>query len=214
MIAILLISSSGCDKSKSNSKNALGNSISMVMSEMDLTEDEAFAVLEILCDLGLDAEIEYIYADEADGETFYKVWYGLHLMKVYLKDGRVERVFKNQKLIYPSAPIGSQGSADSSSDPSHPANGELNATVISITSPIKSGSSATLEIQGEPNTKYEITVRYASGASTASGLDPKTSDSNGKVSWTWKVGSQVKAGIYTATVTSGGNSLTIEFEVE
>ena len=204
----------GCDKSSSNDKNELDNSLSMVMTEMDLNESEAFEVLEILCDLGLDSEIEYIYPAEADGENFYKVWYGLHLMKVYLKNGKVEKVVKNQKQLYPPNPTDEKEANGAQISTSTPSSGELDVSVISITSPLKPGSQATLEIQGKPNTEYDITVKYASGASTASGLEPKTADSDGKVSWSWKVGSQVKAGIYTATITSGGKSLTVEFEVE
>lgn len=221
-LAVLLLAVS-CNDESDSKPNELNNSIELMMSEMELSEDEAFAALEILCDLGLDTEIEYIYSEESGGETFYKVWYGLHLMKVYLKEGRIEKVIKNQQEIYPptngaenessSHPNGDTPSTGSSASDA-PTSGDSDITIISMTSPVKAGSKATLEIQGEPNTEYDITVKYASGASSAAGLEPKLSDADGKASWTWKVGSQVKPGKYTATITSGGKSLTVEFEVE
>jgi len=223
LIVSSLLLAAGCGKNTNENKNELEASISLIMSEMELSEDEAFGVLEILCDLGLDAQIEYIYLTESGGETFYKVWYGLHLMKVYLNEGKVEKVIKNQVQIYPpindiekesaSRPSGDTPSTGGATSQT-PSLGDPDITVISMTSPVKAGSKATIEIQGEPHTEYDITVKYASGASSASGLEPKLSDANGKASWTWKVGSQVKPGRYTITISSGSNSFTTEFEVE
>ncbi len=225
LIVSSLLFAAGCNERQNEGKNELDASLSLIMSEMELSEDEAFAALEILCDLGLDAEIEYIYPDESGGETFYKVWYGLHLMKVYLNEGRIEKVIKNQQQIYPADETDDKPSAsasgttngtssESKKDPTSTSAGELDIQIVSLTSPVKAGGRATLEIQGEPDTEYAITVRYSSGASSASGLEPKISDADGRVSWTWKVGGSVKPGKYTITVSSGNNSFTTEFEVE
>jgi hypothetical protein len=69
---------------------------------------------------------------------------------------------------------------------------------------VSAGSNASISIQGSPNTSYSITVVYSSGTSTAAGLEPKTSNASGNVSWTWKVGTRTKAGSYSITISGGG----------
>lgn len=66
---------------------------------------------------------------------------------------------------------------------------------------VEAGQGARLTIQVTPNTEYQISVYYSSGASKAKGLEPKKSDANGNISWTWKVGSRTKAGEYKIVVT-------------
>ena len=61
-------------------------------------------------------------------------------------------------------------------------------TLRSITSTVYPGDMVTVEIKGKPNTNYDINVYYSSGVSSADGLGNKTSDGNGIVSWSWKVG--------------------------
>lgn len=72
---------------------------------------------------------------------------------------------------------------------------------------VSSGSNATLSIKGKPNTEYSISVYYSNGASTAQGLKPKTSGSDGTVSWTWKVGAKTTAGTHRIVVEGGGDQL-------
>jgi hypothetical protein len=64
--------------------------------------------------------------------------------------------------------------------------------LISLTSPVSRNETATLEIKGEPNTEYAITVYYSSGPSSAAGLESKYSDGEGYVSWSWRVGGKTK----------------------
>lgn len=78
---------------------------------------------------------------------------------------------------------------------------------------VSAGSNASISIQGSPNTSYSITVVYSSGASTAAGLGPKTSNASGNVSWTWKVGTRTKAGSYSITISGGGAIKTTSFTV-
>jgi micrococcal nuclease len=68
------------------------------------------------------------------------------------------------------------------------------------------GSNATLQVRTDPNTLCSIEVDYKSGPSTAAGLLPKTSDSAGNVSWTWKVGANTTPGSWPITVTCGDAS--------
>jgi len=90
---------------------------------------------------------------------------------------------------------------------------QVSLELISLTSPISHGSNATIVIKGEPNTEYNITVEYKSGPSTAEGLGGKTSDSTGRVSWTWKVGTRTTPGSWPITISGGGQSATFDFDV-
>ncbi len=77
---------------------------------------------------------------------------------------------------------------------------EGEVSITSLTSPIVRNSMATVEIKGTPGTSYNISVFYSSGESTAEGLEPKTSDDEGRVSWTWKVGGRTKPGNYKISI--------------
>ena len=72
---------------------------------------------------------------------------------------------------------------------------------------------ATVTIQGLPNTLYSITVHYKSGPSAAEGLEDKTSDGSGQVSWSWKVGGRTSPGTFSITVSGGGQTRTLPFTV-
>ena len=84
--------------------------------------------------------------------------------------------------------------------------------LVSVTTPCENGSNATLSIIGKPNTEYKISVFYSSGASKAKGLEQKTSDANGNVSWTWKVGANTTAGVHKITISGGDEVLDTSFE--
>ena len=104
------------------------------------------------------------------------------------------------------------GDKDSSSNSSSSA-AASNINLVSLTSPISRGSDVTVSIKGLPNTTYDIDVIYSSGESKASGLEDKTSDSEGNVSWTFKVSSNVKVGTYEVKITDGENSVSYSLEV-
>jgi hypothetical protein len=83
------------------------------------------------------------------------------------------------------------------------------ATAIkSVTSHVGPGSNATVSVTTASSASCSITVTYNSGPSKASGLGPKTADSHGAVTWTWKVGSRTAAGTYPIDVecTPGGSA--------
>jgi hypothetical protein len=69
-------------------------------------------------------------------------------------------------------------------------------TPISITSPVSPGNEATITVYTAPNAKCRITVLYKSGPSKAQGLVPKSADSQGRVSWTWRVGMKTVPGTW------------------
>ena len=81
--------------------------------------------------------------------------------------------------------VSCNGDKDYSSDSS--SNTTSNINLIGLTTPVNRGSDVTVRIKGEPNTTYDIDVIYSSGESKASGLEDKTSDSEGNVSWTFYV---------------------------
>lgn len=82
-----------------------------------------------------------------------------------------------------------------------------------LTTPIKINAKATVRIKGKPDTEYKISVFYSSAASTAKGLEAKISDSDGMVSWTWKVGARTKEGDFKIVISGGGETFTTYFRV-
>ena len=95
---------------------------------------------------------------------------------------------------------------------------ELSISVISLTSPIKPGANATLQIQTTPGADCTITVHYKSGPSQAAGLGSQFANSNGIATWSWKVGSRTTPGVWEIVVAARHEgqteTLTIPFEVK
>lgn len=85
-------------------------------------------------------------------------------------------------------------------------------SILSITSPVNKGSTATLTAQAAPGAACTITVYYKSGPSQAQGLEPKTAGADGKISWSWTVGVRTSAGNWRIVVscTTNGNTSTKE----
>lgn len=101
-----------------------------------------------------------------------------------------------------------KGDKDSSS-----ASSTSNISLVSLVSPVSRGEDVTVSIKGLPNTTYDIDVIYSSGVSKARGLEDKTSDSEGNVSWTFKVSSNVKIGTYEINITDGKDRVSYSLEV-
>jgi len=91
------------------------------------------------------------------------------------------------------------------------------STPIEITganSIVAPGEIASITIKAKPNTQYSITVIYKSGPSTSKDLYPKTSDADGVVNWTWKVGSNTAPGTYTIKINGDDETITTSFTVQ
>jgi competence protein ComEC len=86
--------------------------------------------------------------------------------------------------------------------------------IVSVTSPVSKGSTASLTAKTSPNASCSITVYYKSGPSEASGLGPKTADASGMVSWTWKVGASTTAGTWRIVVNCNGVTKETTFTVQ
>ena len=78
---------------------------------------------------------------------------------------------------------------------------DLPITLISVTSPAAPFTDATLTISTSPGANCSIVVHYKSGPSRAKGLISKLANSSGRVSWTWRVGSNTTPGRWPIVVT-------------
>jgi hypothetical protein len=70
------------------------------------------------------------------------------------------------------------------------------------------GGYATATVATKAGASCSIVVNYMSGPSHAQGLTTKTAASNGRVSWTWKVGTRTTRGSWPVVVScrKGGSS--------
>ena len=73
--------------------------------------------------------------------------------------------------------------------------------VGSLTTPVKIGANASLNIATNAGSKCTIIVTYNGVVSTDSGLGPKPSDAYGNVTWTWTINSAVPPGSWPIKVT-------------
>src|SRR5574341_444627 len=78
---------------------------------------------------------------------------------------------------------------------------DLPVSLVSITSPAAPFTEATLTIRTTPGANCSITVSYKSGPSRAKGLIPKITDGSGRITWTWRVGSNTTPGRWPISVT-------------
>lgn len=88
-------------------------------------------------------------------------------------------------------------------------------SVTSLTSSVRRNENVSISISGEPGVTYSITVTYPSGATaTADGLGDKTADSNGYVSWSWKIGGRTNPGTGRILISDGKQNISTNFTVE
>lgn len=108
---------------------------------------------------------------------------------------------------------------EESTDPETTIIGDTTETLIDgisvtyVSSPVSRNETARISIKGKPDTEYSIKVYYSTSASKASGLENKTSDAEGCVSWSWKVGGATSAGTYRIVISGGDEKLETEFTV-
>ena len=85
---------------------------------------------------------------------------------------------------------------------------EIALDIVSVTSPVRAGSNATLVAETNAGANCTIVVYYKSGPSEAAGLAPKPADRDGRVSWTWRVGTRTTPGSWQIVVESTMNDAT------
>lgn len=87
-------------------------------------------------------------------------------------------------------------------------------TITDWSQTVSPGDTGFVTIQGKPGVTYTITVTYKSGPSKAKGLDPQAADDRGTVTWNWKIGSKTSAGTFSITVSGGGETRKVTFQVK
>ena len=74
--------------------------------------------------------------------------------------------------------------------------------LVSLTSPVRAGSNATLTVAVPNGTSCAIVVTYKSGRSSAAGLYAQRARAD-RVSWTWTVGTRTTPGRWPIDVACG-----------
>ena len=95
-----------------------------------------------------------------------------------------------------------------------PTTRSIGITILDYSDTVSRGEYAFIKIQGAPNTEYDCAVEYKTTMSNASGLGTKRSDTDGIVSWRWKVGTKTSLD-YSPTIyiDGGGDSISVQFDV-
>lgn len=80
--------------------------------------------------------------------------------------------------------------------PSVPARADLVITVVAVSSPVRPGAPARVEILTAPAAVCDIEVRFSTGPSRAAQLRPRRADEKGRVVWLWRLGRQTPRGTW------------------
>jgi hypothetical protein len=116
-----------------------------------------------------------------------------------------ERVDLTAAVTFPATPL-----AAPTSQPDQPVG---KVTFVSVQG-ARPGGHASVTVQTAPNSNCSIVYRTPAGTkSKAAGLTDKTTDVDGKVSWTWLIGGSTKAGTGSVTVTCGGEHATTGIDI-
>ena len=191
----------------------------------DQQADDAFGVF-VACGIVTD-NINYVFT--TTDPNCYTVWFKLAQYDVtFDADKAVQKIVDaSGAAIYENGTVITTDAAETTEQPATeqltekapekteaaPAETENPIVFTNYTNYVEAGSNATVTIQGTPNTEYKIHVYYDSGESTAQGLEAKTSDANGMVTWEWKVGSKTTTGTHAITVEGGGAKNSVQFDV-
>lgn len=125
----------------------------------------------------------------------------------------VEQEATEQSTLPPATSQSNSGLEDIQNETTDTTESSTGIDFVSWPQTIGRNETGIVKIQGEPNTDYSITVRYKSGPASASGLETKTSDKDGYVSWSWKIGGKTSTGTFSITVAGGGQSETVKFTI-
>ncbi len=80
-------------------------------------------------------------------------------------------------------------------------NAKASAAVEFLTTPVTTGSNASITVKTVATSTCKITAVYNNVASTDSGLTQKVANDYGIAEWTWTVGADVPTGTWPVTVT-------------
>jgi micrococcal nuclease len=107
-------------------------------------------------------------------------------------------------ITRPSSKTQATQSEKSNSQPSGSSQGTVTGNHLSV----RDGDEASITVKTKPYASGSIEVDYKSGPSKARGLDPKKANSQGVISWSWKVGTNTTPGTYNVIIRVGGQTIT------
>ena len=220
-----------------NEYDCYDTNVQIMIDNMHLDAQQADTAFGVLVNAGIGKEISNIIKmyDGSD-QMYYRIWWGDDYstsVAVYVEGGAVTKIFSGEDVLYDAnnaensavedtkqvngeteeTPEESKSETDVSDLQSDAPGQDGVITVQSLTSPVRRGSTAYMEIQGIPGEEYSITRYYASSVSKAADLVPKIADANGLVTWKWKVGARTAPGTYKITVSGGGDAMETVFVV-
>lgn len=240
-LATGLLTVSGCSAKSNNSTSAASassfvgkyadnpyyqKSVEKLIKEIGLTEQEADNAFGVLADCGfVTKEISNIFkqTDIKTGEPLgYDVWINLNQYRItFDSSNQIDKITNGyEKVFYENGKVVTEPVTEVTEQittiaptTAKPTEAATPIQITEYTNVVDAGATAHLTIKGAPNTEYSISVHYASGDSTAAGLETKTSDGDGNVTWEWEVGTNTAKGVHSITVRGGGNSQNFDFTV-
>lgn len=82
------------------------DSVEKLKDDMELTNEEADKVFGVLLEVGLDEEITYCFDEKDDSDNpYFKVWWGLNKVDVYLKDNAVDKILDGDEILYQNGKV-------------------------------------------------------------------------------------------------------------
>lgn len=225
--------------SKYSSNEFYEKSVTQLKNGAGLSDQEADDAFGVLLDCGLVTKNITLVTKKTDlstGENLgYSVWIELNEYLVVFDDNKkitkITNALDNSKVYYENGTVVTEAptteapttevpttkapTTEAPAQETKPVETKAATTIqfTNYTNYVEAGSNATVTIQGAPNTEYKIHVYYDSGESKAQGLEPKTSDANGNVTWEWKVGPKTTPGLHAIKVEGGGAENSVQFEV-
>jgi hypothetical protein len=94
------------------------------------------------------------------------------------------------------------------SSPKIAANAKEGVSIQALSSPVKPGDNASIDVKTNPESKCSIKVEYNKIPSKDSGLATKTADEYGLAAWSWTVDGTAPVGKWPVTVTCVWNKKT------
>ena len=228
-LATGLLTASGCSAKSNNSTSAVTassfvgkyadnpyyqKSVEKLIKGIGLTEQEADNAFGVLADCGfVTKEISNVFkqTDIKTGDPLgYDVWIDLNQYRItFDSNNQIDKITNGyEKVFYENGKVVTEPATEATTQAATKA-----STTAKPTDVVTAGTNAHLAIKGAPNTEYSISVHYASGDSTAAGLETKTSDGDGNVVWEWEVGTNTAKGVHSITVRGGGTKENVSFEV-
>ena len=235
LLALFLVACAPTEQSSCIS-DTTQHAVALLTEQVGLSEQSALDVLTQLWRAGYREDVRMAFP-VGQGETpGCRVWLASTALDIELDEqGRVRSIRDGERILTVSDPRedgqGVENSVEKEDNPvekednpvENPSeNGEIpeklpqeakNLTLLSLTSPIRAGEKATVRTRGVAGAEYRISVRYASGESTAQGLEAQVAAPDGTLEWTFRVSARVAAGIYPVTVSGAGETLQLTLTV-